>query len=425
MVEGELGQSSDMVTRRRLADKLSMFHASPTLGLKAVATQRRARQLPVYDFGLGETNGKPDPAICGAGSDAFHTGQTMYADPAGLPELRRATLRWLNLDTDYSTDNAVICSGAKQGLFNILLSICNPGDRILLDAAPWVSYQPMARAVSVEPIVVAPRVARPRSLKIRPADLAAAIDRHPDAKLFIFNNPVNPTGELYDQDEVDALVRTCAERRLYVVLDRLYWRILYDNIPYPAPHLTDATRDWVIQIDGVSKCFRRTGGLRIGWSVAPDDVARAMIALQSHYTSGPAVPTQLAALAAIDRPYDSELRVDLQRKRDLLTRHAAAIPHIDVWPTAATFFSFWDVRPALGHTAPNGATIDSSDQLAAYLLQDAGVLTISGGAFMQDGYLRLSFATDDQQIVDGMRAAQAALAALRPSPAPHMAVAAG
>lgn len=402
-----------------------MFQASPTLGLKAVADHRRAQQLPVYDFGLGESTGTPDPAICGAGSDAFHSGQTMYADPAGLPDLRRAALRWLNLDTEYALDNAVICSGAKQGLFNILLSICNPGDRILLDAAPWVSYQPMARAVSVDPIRVTPRAPRPRSLKIRPADLAAAIDRHPDAKLFIFNNPVNPTGELYDQDEVDALVRICAERRVYIVLDRLYWRILYDGVPYPAPHLTDATRDWVIQIDGMSKCFRRTGGLRIGWSVAPDDVAHAMIALQSHYTSGPAVPTQLAALTAIDRPYDCDLRDDLQHKRDLLAHHAATIPNVDVWPTAATFFSFWDVRAALGHTTPDGAYIDSSDQLAAYLLHDAGVLTISGGAFMQAGYLRLSFATSEQQIVEGMRAAHAALAALRPSPMPRMAVAAG
>jgi aspartate aminotransferase len=162
-------------------------------------------------------------------------------------------------------------------------------------------------------------------------------------------------------------------------------------------------------VDGLSKNFRRTGGLRIGWSVGPADVTRAMVNLQSHYTAGPAVPTQLSALAATTTKYDPELKRDLQAKRDLLHAETRDLPYVSVWPTAASFYSFWDVRRTYGRRTPEGMVINSSDDLADYLLRSAGVVTASGAAFMQDGFLRISFATPDEQIVGGARAAREAL----------------
>jgi len=196
------------------------------------------------------------------------------------------------------------------------------------------------------------------------------------------------------------------------VLDRLYWRIVFDQAGFPEPRIDDETRPWLIQVDGLSKNFRRTGGLRVGWSVAPTDVAKAMINLQSHYTSGPAVPTQLSARAAIERAYDPEMVRDLQRKRDLLQREAQDIPLTTVWPTPASFYSFWDVRGAFGSTTPQGDVLRSSDDVSAYLIREGGVVTASGSGFMQDGYLRLSFATPDETIVAGMRAAREAMGRL-------------
>ncbi|MCZ7645224.1 MAG: aminotransferase class I/II-fold pyridoxal phosphate-dependent enzyme [Planctomycetota bacterium] len=163
----------------------------------------------------------------------------------------------------------------------------------------------------------------------------------------------------------------------------------------------------------MSKNFRRTGGLRIGWCVAPDDAATAMVNLQSHYTSGPATPTQVTALAAIARPYRGGLRDELQKKRDLLRKEAEPMPHVKIWPTPATFYSFWDVRPCFGKTTPGGMPIASSDDVAEYLCTSSGVIAASGTGFMQDGYLRLSFATPDEDIVAGMRAARDALGKLR------------
>ncbi len=271
----------------RIAGKIHKFRPSLTLQLKRLAAERHAQGLPVYDFGLGETKGPLAPHIRDAAEEAYRHGRTMYGDPAGLPELRREVLRWLCLEGEYSADNVVITTGAKQSLFNIFLATCNPADCVLFDSAPWVSYQPLAIAASAFPVMVLPAAEDGRHLKIGAADLRRNLMLRPDARLFLLNSPCNPTGQLYGVDEVEALLRVCVEHRIYFVLDRLYWRLLYDGRDYPAPRIDAETRPWVVQVDGISKNFRRTGGLRIGWSVAPDDLAAAMANLQSHYTSGP------------------------------------------------------------------------------------------------------------------------------------------
>jgi aspartate aminotransferase len=396
----------------RISTKLSKFRPSLTLELRRLAKERTALGLPVYDFGLGETRGELAVHIREAGERAYREGRTMYGDPAGLPELRQAVLDWLGLAGHYDTENVVITAGAKQSLFNIFLAVCNPADTVLFDAAPWVSYQPLAIAVYASPIMVLPRARAANHLKVTAGDLSRNLKMRPHAKLFLLNSPVNPTGQIYSAEEVESLLDVCVEHRVYFVLDRLYWRLVFDGNGYPEPRLDDETKPWLIQVDGISKNFRRTGGLRIGWSVAPADVTRAMVNLQSHYTSGPAVPTQHSALAAITRPYDPELRTDLQRKRDLLQAEAAGMPRVKVWPTPASFYSFWDVRGLFGKRAPDGPVLESSDDVAGYLVRAAGVLTLSGAAFMQDGYLRVSFAAPDEQIVKGIRAAAEAVARL-------------
>ncbi|UCF19992.1 MAG: aminotransferase class I/II-fold pyridoxal phosphate-dependent enzyme [Gemmatimonadota bacterium] len=397
----------------RISAKLGKFRPSLTLELKRLASERQQLGLQVFDFGLGETKGELAPHIREAGERAYREGQTMYGDPAGLPELRQAVLDWLGLAGEYTTENVVITAGAKQSLFNIFLAVCNPADVVLFDAAPWVSYQPLATSAYASPVMVLPRAGTENHLKICPEDLRRNLKMRPHAKLFLLNNPVNPTGQLYEAEELEALLQICVEHQIYFILDRLYWRLVFDGHEYPDPRLDAETKRWVIQVDGLSKNFRRTGGIRIGWSVGPSDVTRAMVNLQSHYTAGPAVPTQHSALAAIRNAYDPELRSDLQRKRDLLQSEAKALPYVGVWPTPASFYSFWDVRATLGKRTPEGSTICTSDDLAWHLIQSAGVVTGSGAAFMQDGFLRISFATPDEQIVGGVCAARAALEQLQ------------
>ncbi len=401
-----------MLESERISYKLSKFRPSSTLELKAIAIERIKRGLPVYDFGLGETKGPLAPHIRDAGARAFQEGQTMYADPAGLPKLREAVLRWLGLEEHYGIENVVISAGAKQSLFNIFLAVCNPADCVLFDAAPWVSYQPQAVAAYAFPVMVLPAAGEKHYLKVSPSDLRRNLKMRPHAKLFLLNSPVNPTGQLYTAEEVEALLQVCVEHRIYFVIDRLYWRLVFDGKQYPEPRVDQETKPWLIQVDGLSKNFRRTGGIRIGWSVAPEDLSWAMVNLQSHYTSGPAVPTQMAALAAIDCPYDPGLCRELEAKRNLLSREARALPGIKVWPTEAAFYSFWDVRGLFGKRTPQGTVLSNSDDVARYLLTEAGVVTASGTHFMQDGFLRLSFATPDDHIRGGVAALAEAIAKL-------------
>jgi len=275
-----------------------------------------------------------------------------------------------------------------------------------------VSYQPLAVAAYAFPVMVLPEAGDANWLKVTPGDLRRNLRFRPQSKLFLLNNPCNPTAQLYSAEEVDGLLQVCVEHRIYFVLDRLYWKLTFDGNGYPEPRLDAETKKWVIQVDGIAKNFRRTGGLRIGWSVAPADVSKAMANLQSHYTSGPAVPTQYAATAAIAEPYDGEMLKDLRCKRDLLLKEAKGMPHVRVWPTPATFYSYWDVKGCFGKRTPDGDVLRNSDDVMTYLVTEGGVVTASGTGFMQDGYLRLSFATPDEEIVEGMRSARKVLGAL-------------
>lgn len=395
---------------QRISAKLDKFRPSLTLALKTLVQERHGRGLPVYDFGLGETKGRLNPEIRAAGEQAFREEETMYADPGGLPELRVAVLEWLGLSEIYGPANVVITTGAKQALLNTFMAIANPADVFLFDAAPWVSYQPLAVMSYATPIMVLPR--RNPRLLVDPDDLERNIRMRPHARMFLVNNPVNPTAQMYDAATIAALARTCARHGVYFVLDRLYWKLVFDGGSFPEPPLDDEVLPWLVQIDGMSKNFRRAGGLRIGWSVGPRDLTDAMVNLQSHYTSGPSVPSQRAALAALQSNYDFTLVQDLERKRNLIVDAARRIPHVDVWDTPATFYSFWDVTGAFGRRTPDGQVLRDSDDVAAYLCQHAGVVTASGCGFMQDGFLRLAFDIPDEEITTGMRQAKAAFDAL-------------
>lgn len=401
------------MSQSRLSAKIDKFVPSLTLSLKALAQERRDRELPIYDFGLGETRGELAPQIVEAATDAYREGRTQYGDPAGLAELRLAVLEWLGLTGRYGIDNVVVTTGAKQSLFNVFLALADPADCFLFDSAPWVSYQPLAVAAYAFPVMVASVEGTESRLKISGRDLERELRLRPQTKLFLLNNPCNPTGQLYSAPEVEDLLAVCVEHEVYFVLDRLYWQLVLDGGDYPAPRVDDETLPWLIQVDGLSKNFRRTGGLRIGWTVAPADVADAMANLQSHYTSGPSVPAQHAALAALTHPYDTEMRADIRRKAELMSSEAKKLPHVQVWPTVGAFYSFWDVRDCRGRRAPGGEVLANSADVAAYLLEVAGVITAPGEAFLQEGFLRLSITLADTELVAGVRAAAAALGRLR------------
>lgn len=402
-----------MSDTERISTKLDRFQPSLTLRLKDSANRRRARGLPLFDLGLGETKGDLAVRIRDAAKSAYDQGRTMYEDPAGIVELRRRILGWLDVESHYGIENVVVTTGAKQSLLNVFLAVCDPGDTVLMEAAPWVSYQPLVLAANARPRAVVAGRGEANFFKVGADDLERAIDSHDRVKVFLLNSPVNPTSQVYSAEEFAALMEVCVRRGVFLLLDRLYWRIIYDGKSYPEPELSSQNLKWLIQVDGISKNFRRTGGMRIGWSVGPTDVSKAMINLQSHCTSGPSVPSQWGALAAISGDYDFELRDELEGQRNRIYAARERLAPVKVWDSAGAFYSFWDVRACFGKRTPADETLETSIAVAEYLLEHAGVVTAPGSAFLQEGFLRLSFAMLPGEIDAALDAAVGAFGELR------------
>lgn len=408
--KGKATQPQKPAETRRLSNRLNNLRPSCTLELKEISNTRIAEGLPVYDFGLGENSYDLPDSLIKSATDAMESGNTGYIAPSGMPELRSKILEWLNLQNKYTSKNVIVSCGAKQAILNAFLAICNPEDVVLLAVAPWISYGPIALCASATPVQVLPK--DQISMKITKDDLLKAFADNPRRKIFLLNNPCNPTGQLYTEKEVNELLNICVDHGVYFILDRLYWKVLFDGRSYPEPAINKHTKPWLIQIDGLSKNFYKLGGMRVGWSVAPSDLSEAMDNLQSHHSSGTAVPSQHVALEVLSEDYNSVQLQDLQKKRDIIIGAAQTMPYVKVAETQGSYYSFWDVRAVFGKQTPAGTIINNSDDMAHYLINSFGVVTSSGKAFGQDGFLRLSFAIPEESVLAGMGAMREALESL-------------
>ncbi|MCI5065052.1 aminotransferase class I/II-fold pyridoxal phosphate-dependent enzyme [bacterium] len=394
---------------QRLAERVSHFRGSACLEAKQICERRRREGLPVYDFGIGETKGALREEVREAGISAYRESKTGYMDPAGIPELRDAVVDWLDLREHYSAENVVVTVGAKQSIFNTFAARCDPGDALFVECAPWVSYLPIATSLGIRGQAIDPLPEHQGPLKVTAEALEHHVRMTPRTKLVLVNTPCNPTGQVYNKLELESLLEVCLRHNLFLVVDMLYWRYLYDDQQFPVLTEEKEARDALILIDGFSKNFRGAGGLRIGWTVAPRDITQAMIRLQSHTTSGASTPAQYAALAAVTTPYDDEMVRELQSKRDLFEEYAAQIDGISFHKTRGAYYSFWDVRELFGRKTESGDTIENSDDLMNYLIEEAGVVGVTGTAFERDGYLRFMFHIDDETIREGLTAAKEAI----------------
>ena len=396
----------------RISRKVQKVGSSKCLGAKLTVKERREKGLKVYDFGLGEAKGITPDFILQAGTSAFLGNHTGYPDAAGILELRQEVLRWLELENTYRKENVTISVGAKQAILNVILAVCDSGDVAFFDTAPWVSYRPMSICSGVTPVCIQPSKGKANNLKITAEDLKRELQIHPHAKMLLINSPCNPTGQIYTTKELDELAEVCAENKLFFVLDRIYWKSVFDGKDFPTPTITEKTRPWLIQVDAISKSWRSVGGLRVGWCVAPKDVSTAMQGIQSHITSGTASVSQYAALAALREEYVLEMRNSLQSNLNLLREALPKIPLIEALPTEGGFYSFWDVTQTFGKKTPAGDIIENSDDFTQYLVESEGVVVLSGSAFLQNGYVRICFHVPEKELLEGLEAISRAVAAL-------------
>lgn len=395
-----------------LARRVAQIAPSPTLSINAKAKSLKAQGVDVLNFSVGEPDFPTPPHICAAGKKAIDDGHTRYTATPGIDELRQAVCERCRkrLGLSYEPDQVQITSGGKNGLYNIFQALLDPGDEVLIPAPYWVSYPAMTQLAGGTPVLVPLR--EERRFDIDAEDLRRlATDK---TRALVLNSPSNPTGAVFSETALAAVAKLAEERGWIVISDDIYEEIVYEAGPLPhilrvAPEL----QDQCILSNGVSKTYAMTGW-RIGWSMGPLAVIRAMNKIQSQSISNPVAISQYAALTAITGPQDApaEMLAAFRPRRDFFVSALNAIPGARCVEPQGAFYVFPNFSAYYGKRFGD-KTIGGSVDLADYFLDEARVASVPGAAFGADDFVRFSFATSLDTIKEGMERIAAALAALQ------------
>ena len=375
----------------KLADAIG---ASVTLKLNAQAARMRAAGDPVVHLGGGEPKSLAPVAAIDAGIAMLKTGEIRYTPAAGTPAMRDAIIAYTRkfYGRDVERPNVMASAGAKQAIMVALLALVDPQDEVVFPVPYWVSYPDMTRLAGGIPV---PVHAADGSFQPTLDEMTAAIT--PRTKVVLLNSPNNPSGKVYDGDWLRGLVQYCEERDIYVMMDDIYHRLVFDG--QKAVHCYECTDrevddSKVIILNGVSKQYAMTG-FRIGWAVGPRNLIQAMNNIQSHQSGGPCSLSQKAAVAAIEGAQGSveELRRTLEISRDELMALLGEIPGLKADKPEGTFYCFADFR----------AFDEDSSRLADRLLDKIQVVTVPGIEFGMEGFLRLSYCGSIEDVREGVR----------------------
>lgn len=386
--------------------------ASATLAMSQKSNELRARGVDVINLSVGEPDFPTPGHIKAAACKAIEENYTRYSPVPGYMSLRQAVAEKLSRENGltFSPDQIVVSTGAKQALCNVILSTVNLGDEVILPTPCWVSYVEMVKLA--EGVSVQVPAGIDTDFKITPAQLEAAIT--PRSRMLLLCSPSNPTGSVYTKAELQALVDVLARHpQIIVMADEIYEHINYTDGFTSLGSFTEIA-DRTVIINGVSKAYAMTGW-RIGYCAAPLPVAKACSKLQGQYTSGASSIAQKAAEAAYTGPQDcvADMCAAFRRRRDLVVELAREIPGFRVNVPQGAFYLFPEVSAVLGKTAPDGRRIETSGDLAMYLLECAHVATVDGAAFCAPGYIRFSYATSDENLREALSRIKEAVAALR------------
>ncbi|MBW3658352.1 MAG: pyridoxal phosphate-dependent aminotransferase [Actinobacteria bacterium] len=390
------------MTTSPLSQRILAIEESPTLAVTAKAKALKAAGEPVIGFGAGEPD-FPTPA------HIVEAAQRACADPAnhrytpaqGLPALREAiaakTLRDTGLEV--APDMVTVANGGKHALFNVFSAMLDPGDEVIIPSPYWVSYPEQVALAGGTPV----RVATTKETGFRASidDLEAA--RTDRTKLLVFVSPSNPTGAVYPPEEVRAIGEWAAAHDVWVLTDEIYEHLVYGDaemasLPVVAPEAAPRT----IVVNGVAKTYAMTGW-RVGWSIAPIEVARGINNMQSQVTSNVSNVAQIAALEALAGPQDAvaEMRAAFDRRRRIAAGGLDAIPGVTCLEPEGAFYVFPSFEDVLGNEIA-GRRVESTLELAALLLDEAKVAVVPGEAFGAPGYARLSYALGDDDLTEGI-----------------------
>ena len=393
-----------------ISNRVQSLSPSQTLAMSQKSNELKAQGVDVVNLSVGEPDFATPDHIKQAAKQAIDDNFTFYTPVPGYLSLRKAIAAKLKNENglEYAPEQIVVSGGAKQSLCNVILSVINPGDEVVIPTPAWVSYVEMVKLAEGTNVLVPATIEQ--DFKVTPAQLEAAITSK--TRMVLICSPSNPTGSVYTKDELKALVEVLAKYPDVLVLaDEIYEHINFTGeftSLASFPEIADRT----IIVNGVSKAYAMTGW-RIGFIAAPLWVAKATNKLQSQYTSGASSIAQKAAEAAYVGSQEcvEQMRVAFQRRRDLVVSLAREIPGIKVNEPQGAFYLFPEVSSYIGKKFGDRVIANSGD-LAMYLLEEGHVATVDGEAFCLPGYIRLSYATSDDNIREAMRRIKEALAKL-------------
>ncbi len=395
----------------QVSDRLASLSPSETLAMSQKSNELKAQGIDVINLSVGEPDFNTPDHIKEAAKKAIDDNFSFYSPVPGYMDLRKAICGKMKNENhlDFTPDQIVVSGGAKQSICNAVLSLVGKGDEVIIPAPYWVSYVEMVKLAEGTNVIVSAGIEQ--DFKITPEQLEAAIT--PKTKLLILCSPSNPTGSVYSQAELKGLADVLAKYPQVMILSDE----IYEHINYVGGHQSIAQfeniRDRVVIVNGVSKGYAMTGW-RIGFIAAPLWVAKACNKLQSQYTSGPCSIAQKAAVAAFtgDQTCVEEMRQAFERRRKLVVDLASQIPGFKVNNPQGAFYLFPEVSYYLGKSFGD-KKIESSADLAMFLLEEGHVATVGGAAFGAPNCLRFSYATSDENLIEALRRIKEVLAKLK------------
>ena len=390
------------MSKPRISSRIAAIAESATLAVDAKAKALKAAGRPVIGFGAGEPDfPTPDYIVEAAAAATKVVANHRYSPTPGLPELRQAIVNKTKRDSNYeiSVDQVLVTNGGKQAVYQAFASIINPGDEVILPSPFWTTYPECIKLAGGKAVEVFADESQDYLVSIEQLEAA----RSENTKALLFCSPSNPTGSVYSVEQVKAIGQWAAKHGIWIISDEIYEHLLYDGASAPSiPVIVPEMADKTIIINGVAKTYAMTGW-RVGWMIGPKDAIKAATNLQSHLSSNVSNVAQRAAIAALDGDLSAVKKMGeaFDRRRKLIVKLLNQIPGISCPMPKGAFYVYPSVKGVLNKEI-NGRTPTTSAELATIILEEAEVAVVPGEAFGPSGYIRLSYATSDEDIIEGV-----------------------
>jgi aspartate/methionine/tyrosine aminotransferase len=386
----------------RISARIAAITESATLAVDGKAKALKAAGRPVIGFGAGEPDfPTPDYIVEAAAAATKVVANHRYTPTPGLPDLRQAIVDKTKRDSGYeiTVDQVLVTNGGKQAVYQAFATILDPGDEVILPAPYWTTYPEAIKLAGGKAVEVFADETQNYLVTVDQLENA----RTGNTKALLFCSPSNPTGSVYSAEQVKAIGEWALKNNVWIIADEIYEHLLYDGATAPSmPVVIPALADTTIILNGVAKTYAMTGW-RVGWMIGPKDVIKAATNLQSHLTSNVSNVSQRAAIAALTGNLDAvhEMGVAFDRRRKLIVGLLNDVPGFTCPTPQGAFYVYPSVKGALGKTI-RGKVANTSAELATIILDEVEVAAVPGEAFGPSGYLRFSYATSDEDIVEGI-----------------------